>query len=153
MILSGSTSAITSEQGLPPPSEQKQENIEGGGNSSGDCGGDHGKYPEKYRFGILLGMLTIATMVDADGVVAENRAGSATGGSGRKHGDGVGRTGKSSTIFNEKLQQYVAGRRMLCTNGVSTSFGKSVTLKASPQEARIKNAKPAVPASQEGAVT
>lgn len=104
VVLPGSTSASTSERGLPPETEERQENTEGGGNSSGDCGGDPGKYPEKYRFGILLGMLTIATMVDADGVVAENRAASATGGgSERKHGDNVGRAGKSSKIFHEKF--------------------------------------------------
>lgn len=96
MLLQRSTSA-TREQGLPPPTGEKEESVEEGG-SSGECGGGDGKYPEKHRFGILLGMLTIATMVDADGVVADNRAGSATTGLGRNRGDGVGRTGKSPTL-------------------------------------------------------
>lgn len=96
--------------GLPPPTGEKQENIEGGGHSSGENGVDDGKYPEKYRFGILLGMLTIATMVDADGVVAENRAASVTRGAGRKHGDSVRRTGKSSKIYRDG--SAYRGRRM-----------------------------------------
>lgn len=49
---------------------------------SGECAEelkDDGGRPEKIGFSILLGMLTITTMIDAEGAVAANRAVSSAG--------------------------------------------------------------------------
>lgn len=63
---------------------------DGGGGSAGEeeCRGD--EKPEKSRFNVLLGMLTIVTMVDAEGEAASSWAAKSSGGMGQdehKNGD------------------------------------------------------------------
>lgn len=102
----GAASSEGESDPVSPSPSTREDKEKGDGQSRG---GDEGKvrdaaksggrqageaYPEKNRFDILLGMLTIATMVDPEGVATSNWASSGAG-LRLKQEDGVGRTGKS----------------------------------------------------------